>query len=200
MTERCHKVFMNDEEAHLAAPSQPRITPGGFWKIGPIAWLVDQGGRRTLKIPQFRIIATLGRNIRLFPFFIAYAGYFQGISKIGLRNVELVILRVAFLRESDYELNHHIRASARAGITGKERAQAAEGPDAPEWSPKERALLKAVDGFVKDKAISDADWAELGRHFSQAQALEILQLTGLYDSLATTIDILGVQTEYGQRS
>ncbi|MGL6236186.1 MAG: carboxymuconolactone decarboxylase family protein [Segniliparus sp.] len=180
----------------MATPSQPRIAPGGFWKIGPLAWVIDQGGRRRLKISQFRVISTLGRNIRLFPFFIGYTGYFQGLSSIKLRNVELVILRVANLRGSAYELNHHIRMSARAGITDEERARVAQGPSAPGWSPKEKALLTAVDGFVKDKAIGDTDWAELSKHFTEAQTLEILLLTGAYDSLATTIDIVGIKTEY----
>jgi alkylhydroperoxidase family enzyme len=141
-------------------------------------------------------VTTLGRNQRLLPPFLAYTSYFQYISKLRLRSVELCILRVANLRGSTYELNHHIVMSARAGVTDEERARVAEGPSAPGWSAKEKALLTAVDSFIKDKAIDDADWAELTKHFNEQQIIEILLLIGHYDSLATTFDIIGIQTEY----
>jgi alkylhydroperoxidase family enzyme len=185
-----------NEEAILAARAQPRIPPGGFWQIGPIAWIANKAGARLMGVPDYRVVTTLGRNKRLFPFFFAYVSYFQYLSHIRLRNVELAILRVAHLRRSVYELNHHIVMSARAGITDEERARVGEGPSAPGWTAKEKALLTAVDGYIKDKAVPDADWAELRKHFHERQILEILLLVGAYDSLATAFDIIGLQTEY----
>ncbi|ADG96680.1 Carboxymuconolactone decarboxylase [Segniliparus rotundus DSM 44985] len=176
--------------------AQTRVALGGFRQIGPLAWAIDKAGARRLGVRHLRIMQALGRNKRLFPFFVGYTGYFQGLSKIKLRNVELVILRVAHLRGSAYEWNHHVRLSARAKITAAEHERVAEGPGAAGWSPKEKALLTAVDGFVRQKSLGDEDFAELARHFDEAEIIEILLLTGAYDSLATTIDIIGLQSEY----
>jgi alkylhydroperoxidase family enzyme len=176
--------------------ARTRIAPGGLRQTGPLAWALDKAGARRLGVAHVRIMQVLGRNQRLFPFFVGYTGYFQGLSKIKLRSVELVILRVAHLRGSAYEWNHHVRLSARAKITAAEHERVAEGPAAQGWTPKEKALLTAVDGFVRHQSLSDEDFAELARHFSEAEIIEILLLTGAYDSLATAIDIIGLQTEY----
>lgn len=51
------------------------------------------------------------------------------------------VLRVAHLRDWAYEAQQHARLARRAGLTGADLARIGEGPDAPGWQPRQRAIL-----------------------------------------------------------
>jgi len=116
------------------------------------------------------------------------------------RETELAILRVAHLRSCEYELVQHRRLGRRAGLTHDELRRVEEGPEAAGWSPRERALLAAVDGLHRDQDLDDGTWAEIREHLNDRECIELVMLVGHYEMLATTIAALRIQPDVPRRS
>ena len=91
-----------------------RIEPGGFRELGPLNWVIAKIGAKTIRAPRFTLFNVLGQHHLLFLTFLPYSGMLLGRSKLGLKDAELVILRVGHLRGSEYELQQHMVDELRA--------------------------------------------------------------------------------------
>ncbi|WOC12750.1 carboxymuconolactone decarboxylase family protein [Gordonia sp. MP11Mi] len=179
--------------------STPRVSPGTFGDLGPINWLVVRAMSVATGTDNAHIFATLGRSKGLFRGWLHFSSRMMPFGELSRRETEMIIIRVAHQRGCDYELDHHRRLGAKAGIDNTAFDDIIEGPDA-EWGDRERTLLLAVDELVADRDLTDPTWAALRRHLTERQAIAFLLLVGQYDSLATTIGVLRVQRdEFGPR-
>lgn len=115
--------------------------------------------------------------------------------KLPRYDTELVILRVAHLRGCAYETDHHLRLGKRVGVTAEIHSRLCEGPQAPGWSDRERALLNAVDALVRTRDLDDATWQALAAYYDPRRLLEIVLLITQYDGLASTISVLRIPTD-----
>ncbi|WP_081706387.1 carboxymuconolactone decarboxylase family protein [Nocardia sp. CNY236] len=179
---------------------RPRIPPGRFRELGPINWLVWRALSRAAGTGDAHLFSTLGRTRRLFRGWLIYSGALMPGGRLPRRESELVIVRVAHLRGSAYELDHHIRLGRRAGLTAEVLERVRVGPSAADWSHRHRALLRAVDQLVHTRDIDDAIWTELARHYDERSLVEIVLLVVQYDGLAATITALRIQRDYIQQS
>jgi len=109
-----------------------------------------------------------------------------------------VILRVAHLRACDYEFSHHVKLSRRAGVNDDDVRRITEGAGAPGWSPREHAILAAVDALHTDQDIDDGTWEALRGHLSEGEAIELCLLVGHYEMLATTIATLRIESDHAR--
>jgi len=100
------------------------------------------------------------------------------------RERELAILRTAWHAGAPYEWGEHVDIARKLGMSPLETDNIRLGPDAPEWSGHERALLTAVDELFADKMISDATWAKLAETWNEAQLIELPCLVGQYLGVA----------------
>lgn len=175
--------------------SRPRIRPGRFPEIGVLAWLLAQGGGRIAGTAPMNLFLILGRHRRLFRGWLAFAGLLMPGGVLKRSESELVILRVAHRRGSAYEYRQHIRIGKRAGLTDADIARVTEGPAAPGWSPRVRAILAVVDELLDTRDVGDAAWADLRRHVDEREAIEVVLLAGHYDMLAAAIAALRVPLE-----
>lgn len=116
--------------------------------------------------------------------------------KISRLETELVINRVAHLRDCGYEMDHHSRIGRRFGVTKELLAQVKEGPDALGLSERHRTILTATDELLGTKNLSDATWSALAGEFDERQLIEFLLLVGQYDGLATTIETLRIERDF----
>ena len=173
----------------------PRILPGRLKELGPINWVAWQVLSRAAGVPDAHLFSTLGRTRGLFRGWLHYSGKLMPGGKLTRHESELVIIRVAHLRNCGYELDHHIRLGRRAGVTPQILEQIKSGPDAPGWSDKHRALLSAVDALVATKDIDDITWKDLATHYDERHLIEIVLLISQYDGLATTIGTLGIELD-----
>jgi alkylhydroperoxidase family enzyme len=174
----------------------PRIRPGRFPEIGVLAWLLARGGGRLAGTAPMNLFLILGRHRRLFRGWLHFAGLLMPGGVLRRAESELVILRVAHRRGSEYEYRQHVRLGKRAGLADADIARVAEGPDADGWSPRVRAILAAVDELLEQRDISDAGWDELRRHLDEREAIEVVLLAGHYDMLAAAIAALRVPLEH----
>jgi AhpD family alkylhydroperoxidase len=175
--------------------TQPRIAPGTLRETGPAIWAFSHlAGRVTGTTPP-NVFTTLGRGRGLFWGWLHFAGRLMPGGKLPRRETELVILRVASLRGCDYELEHHVRLGARAGITAADVERVRDGSGADGWHPRERLLLRATEELIATKDLGDATWAELRAAYDERTVIELLLLVGHYDMLATTLMTLRLEPD-----
>jgi AhpD family alkylhydroperoxidase len=175
--------------------SGPRVAPGGLREAGLlVSGFARLAGRVTGTEPP-AVFLTLGRHGRLFWGWLFFAGALMPGGRLPRRETELVILRVATLSGSDYELTQHRRLGRRAGLSAAEIDRVAEGPDAAGWSARERLLLRVADELHAHQDLSDATWEELRGRLDERECIELVMLVGHYQMLATTLTTLRVQPD-----
>lgn len=172
----------------------PRVAPGGFSELGPINWIFSRGAARAIGVQDAHIFSTLGRAKGLFRGWLHFGARLMPFGALSRKESEMIIIRVAHLRGNDYELDHHRRLGARAGLDANAVEQILEGPDAG-WGDRERTLLRATDELVGTRDITDETWAALARHLTESDLVSFVLLVGQYDMLATTLDVLRVQRD-----
>jgi 4-carboxymuconolactone decarboxylase len=109
---------------------------------------------------------------------------------------ELVILRVALIYGVDYIVRQHVPAlTAPEGISAQECAALADWRAAESFSARERAALAYADAMSGDGAVSDAIFAEVARHFSERQIVELTVLIGAYNMNTRVLKALEVDPQ-----
>lgn len=179
--------------------TEPRIAPGGWRDTSRVAWLIAHAGGIQARTRPLTLFLTLGRNRKVFRGWLRFAGRLMPGGSLPRPDTELVILRVARLRKCEYEYGHHVRIGRRAGLSREDIARVDAGPDAPGWTPRQRALLSAVDALHRDGDMDDRTWAALREHLDEPGCIEFCMLVGHYEMLATTIAALRIQPEPSRR-
>jgi AhpD family alkylhydroperoxidase len=167
--------------------STPRIAPGGVRELGPAIWVFSRIAGRVTKTEPPAIFTTLGRGRGLFWGWLHFAGKLMPGGTLPRRQTELVILRVAALRECAYEFEHHVLLGRRAGVTAEDVERVRAGSAAAGWSDAEQLLMEVAEELVTTKDLADATWGRLLGAYGDRGALEVVQLIGHYDMLATTL-------------
>lgn len=173
----------------------PRIPPGRTRDTG----LLVQGfarlaGRVTGTEPP-GVFLTLGRHRRLFWGWLLFAGALMPGGRLTRRETELVILRVATLSGSGYELAQHRRLGLRAGLSEDEIARVGRGPEERGWSAADRLLLDVTDELHGRADLADATWERLRSAYDERRCIELVMLVGHYQMLATTLTTLRVRPD-----
>lgn len=167
-----------------------RISTPGLRQAGLIAWGFSQISGRVMGTEPPKLFLNIGRNHGLFRGWLHFAGNLMPGGKLPRRESEMVILRVASLRDCAYEQAHHERLGKRAGLSKEEMAAIADESLPQRWSSREQQLLNAAATLVTHKDLSDAEWDALREHLDEAEVVEFLMLVGHYDMLATFINTL----------
>jgi len=175
--------------------SEVRIAPGGRREVGLFTFALSRAAGRVAGTAPLNLFLTLGRHRKLFRRWLWFAGALMPGGKLPRRESELVILRVAHLRDCRYEREHHVRLGRRAGLDDADLARVAEGSQADGWSLRERVILAAVEALHRDGNLDDDTWAALRRELDEREAIELCMLAGHYQMLATTINTLGIEPE-----
>ncbi|MBF6172993.1 carboxymuconolactone decarboxylase family protein [Nocardia blacklockiae] len=176
--------------------TKPRIEPGRLRELGPVNWVIWQVISRAAGTVDAHLFSTLGRTGGLFRGWLHYSGRLMPGGRLPRYETELVILRVAHLRQCEYETDHHIRLGRRAGVTAEILDRLRTGPEASGWSPKERALLSAVDQLVHTRDLDELAWTDLAAHYDERRLIEIVLLVNQYEGLASTITALRIETDH----
>src|SRR5262245_7162452 len=189
----------------MNAPQSPRITPlpRDQWSDdvrAAIAALRPADARHTIQrrkgVPRgLNALGTLVRHPALTGAFHTFNGHILYMSTLTSRQRELLVLRVASVRDAEYEWEQHVILAREAGLDDDEIARIAEGPDAPGWAPLDAAMLRAVDELVADAMISDATWAMLAETLDEHQLMDLVFTVGAYELLAMAFRSFGVRLE-----
>lgn len=107
---------------------------------------------------------------------------------------ELLVLRVAYLSESDYELYHHLPLGKTAGLSDA-KCEAMRTGDYAALDDQERALAQFVTETVLNISPTDETLATMKAHFPDAQIMEIVMIVGYYMLIARVIGVSGIQLD-----
>lgn len=132
------------------------------------------------------VLGTLARHPAMTTAFHTLTGHVLFGTTLTPRQRELLVLRVAAVRDCEYEWAQHVVLAADAGISDDEVARVQEGPTA-RWSELEGALLAAVDDLLRDAKVSDGAWAVLAGELDHQQLLDLIVTVGTYDALAMVL-------------
>ena len=163
--------------------------PGGL-KFVQTRW--EEGGSDARGM---HLLGTFARHPDLARAFLTFNNHLATSSSLLVRDREMLILRLAWLRKAEYEYYQHTILGLRAGLTEAELEQLRIGPDAPGWSLEDAQLVRAVDELVADACISDATWEQLSERFSLQQMMDLVFLVGCYEIVATTSKSFGITAE-----
>ena len=107
---------------------------------------------------------------------------------------ELVILRMATLRGSSYELMHHLPAAKTAGLSEME-ISAITSDQLSALDEKQSVMIQLVDDCSQLGKVSDPTFEKAAEFFSVAQIAEATLLAGLYEMLACFLKTMGVELD-----
>ncbi len=129
--------------------------------------------------------------------FLAFNNHVATTSALSRRVRELLILRVSWLRASEYEFLQHVVLGKRVGLTDDDIERVQQGPEAPGWDAADADLLRAADELLADARIGDVTWARLSAQLTEEQCIDIIYTVGCYDVAAMMFKTLGAQLEAG---
>jgi AhpD family alkylhydroperoxidase len=173
----------------------PRIEPGSRAEVGIVSWTIAQVGGRVTGGKPPNLFLTLGRHPALFRGWLRFAGRLMPRGKLPRRETELVILRVAHMRNCEYERRHHVKLGRRAGLSDAEIARVTDGAPVEGWSPREQAILEATDELLANGDVTDETWSRLSGLLDARELIELLMLAGHYEMLAKAINTLRIQPD-----
>jgi alkylhydroperoxidase family enzyme len=151
--------------------------------------------RREDRPKGLNALGTLARHPALTRAYHTFNGHVLFASTLSVRQRELLVLRVAHVRRAEYEWAQHVVMAGDAGIDHSEVARVAEGPDAPGWSPLERAMVRAVDELLDDAMVADGTWAILASELDDRQLMDLIFTVGAYELLAMAFRSFGVELD-----
>ena len=145
----------------------------------------------------FNIFKTLAHHPDLFRRWLVFGNHVLFKSTLPPRERELIILRIGWLCEAEYEWGQHVLIGKETGLTAEEIDRIKAGPNARGWSEADKLLLQAKDELRKDAFVSDSTWQGLTKHFDKKQLMDLVFAVGQYNLVSMALNTLGVQLDDG---
>ena len=148
--------------------------------------------------PDYNVYKTLAHHVDLYNRWSPLGRFVMTESSLPPREREMVMLRMGWLCQSEYEWAQHARiAKTQAGLTNEDIHRIAEGPTAAGWSEFDRTLLRMVDELRYETMISDATWQALRTKYSVQRVIEATYTASQYQLVSMALNTLGVQLDPG---
>lgn len=156
-----------------------------FWGE-PNAW--EEGSKTS-------ILPVMGHHPALGMAYNAWGKQLLMGNTLGIRNLELVVLRIAWNQKSAYEWHHHVGYALNAGIALDEIAAVRSFPESWAWSAHDAALLSAVDELKRDGTVASTTWATLCETLDTRQLMDLVFTIGHYTMTSWALETFGVPVE-----
>ena len=185
-------VAIGAEQTFTPRLQTPRVAPLGKDQRTP-----EQEAMLASR-PDFNVYKTLAHHVDLYNRWSPLGRFVLDGTSLPPREREIVMLRMGWLCQSEYEWAQHARiAKSQAGLSNEDIHRIAEGPTAAGWSDFDRTLLRMVDELRYDTMISDATWKALRARYSAQQVMEALYTAAQYQLVSMALNSLGVQLDPG---
>jgi alkylhydroperoxidase family enzyme len=158
-----------------------------FWGE-PNAW--EEGSKTN-------VITMMGNHPPLGKVFNIWGKHFLMANTLNTRQLEIIILRVAWRVKSAYEWHNHVGYAMNAGITLDEIAAIRDFPAGGAWTEEEAALMRATDDLIDDNVIGNATWATLTKTLDKRQMMDLTFTIGHYVMTSWALASIGVPIEGG---
>jgi 4-carboxymuconolactone decarboxylase len=145
--------------------------------------------------PQFASLhftRTLANSPKLASAAIPFALHILGNSSLPPKDRELLILRIGWLCQAEYEWRHHKNVGLRVGLSLSDVMQTTRPPAGTGWN---QTLIRAADELHRNAKISDKSWEALSEKYSDIQLLDLIFTVGQYNMVSMFLNSTGVQLE-----
>lgn len=156
--------------------------------------LTDKKSGRILNIHK-----TLIRHEKLYKRWSVFGRHVLFKSSLPARERELLILRIGWLCQAEYEWGQHVMIGKANGLTDEEIQRITKGPDSEGWDRFDATLLRAVDELYYNTIISHITWKPLTERYDTHQLLDLIFTVGQYNLVSMALNTLGVQLEEGTK-
>ena len=139
----------------------------------------------------FNIFRVLANHPKLVKRWTPFAGHILSKQTLAFRDREMLILRIGWLNQAEYEFAQHELIALRGGLTAAEIEQIKSGPQG-QWNVHDAALLQAADDLFENSVVSDATWTELAKTYSTQQMMDVVFTVGQYNLVSWALNSFGV--------
>jgi alkylhydroperoxidase family enzyme len=123
-------------------------------------------------------------------------GTMLGKLKLDPKLRELCLLHAVRLEGGDYEWEQHVPIALDLGCTEAQIVALKSGDDtATCFDAREKAALRFTREVVVDVGASPAALAEVRKHLSERETVELILMSGFYITLARLTETLGVEND-----
>lgn len=150
--------------------------------------------KRVAELPLNIVRITAHASVPLFEAQGALGRAVQSPEALDPRVRETVILRVAHMSMSEYELHHHVPLGKAVGLTDADLTGIANQNYAA-LDPVLAAAARFTDEVVHQLAPSDATLAALRKLVSDQAVLNIVLTIGCYMTIARVIAVTGIEPD-----
>ena len=157
----------------------------------------DTAAKNRVRGRDLNIFRALMNHPKLARRWTVFAGHVLHKQTLPPRERELLILRIGWLNQAEYEWQQHTRIALGSGISLAEIEQVKEGPGAG-WNVQETALLQLADDLFEDSVVSDATWDALAAKYSTEQMMDAVFTVGQYNLVSWALNSFGVPLEEEQ--
>ncbi len=140
----------------------------------------------------FNIFKVLAHHPQLVKRWTPFAGHVLAKQTLPFRDRELLILRIGWLNQAEYEFAQHELIAKRGGVSDADIERLKEGPKAKGWSAEEAALLQVADDLYENSVVSDATWTALAKKYSTEQLMDAVFTVGQYNMVSWALNSFGV--------
>lgn len=183
----------------LSKPRIPPLEPGEWTEEQAKVLSVYKSGKHELGSGLvYNVLGTLSQHWEAYKKFGVWAFHIMGdTSTLPPREREILILRIGWLCQAEYEWGQHVIFGKQCGLSDEEIARIKLGPDAPGWSEFDALLLRATDELHKDACIADATWNGLAKRYNRKQLMDVVFTVGQYNMVSMALNSFGVQLDEG---
>ena len=139
----------------------------------------------------FNIFKVLMNHPKLFRKWSRFAGYIMSNQTLPARDREILILRIGWLNQAQYEGEQHVLIGKSAGLTDDEIDRISKGSKAG-WDRDDAALIQAADDLFENSVVSDQTWQTLSTRYNTQQMMDAVFTVGQYNLVSWALNSLGV--------
>src|SRR5215813_8505651 len=98
----------------------------------------------------FNIFKVLAHHPQLVKRWTPFAGHVLAKQTLAFRDRELLILRIGWLNQAEYEFAQHELIARKGGLSDADIDRLKQGPEAEGWTEHEAALLQLTDDLYEN--------------------------------------------------
>lgn len=108
---------------------------------------------------------------------------------------ELIIMRVAILNRAPYEADQHAPIALQEGVTQDQLDALDNWQDSDLFNAQEQAILAYTDAMTLQIQVPDPVFAQIKKHFSQQETVEITATIGAYNMVSRFLEALQIHSD-----
>lgn len=176
-------------------PTRPRIEPVKKDNWSPEQQQLLAPFERTGRL--YNVFTTMANHPDLAQDWLTFATHILRDNSLPPRDREILILRIGWLCQAEYEWAQHVVIGKGVGLSDEDVRRIAEGPAAAGLSEHDRLLLTAADELRDEACLSDETWDGLSKTYNTKQMMDLVFTVGQYNLVSMALNSFGVQLDPG---